>query len=73
MPTPLPGYQTTYDTVKEGSGATVNKGATVTVHATGIVKETGKKFWYVILPFSHKKMTYNVLVTPPPHQQPPPA
>ena len=47
MATPLPGFQTTYDTIKPGSGQTVTKGATVTVHATGIVKETGKKFWYV--------------------------
>merc|ERR1712232_1375336 len=28
-----------------GEGAEVVKGATVTVHATGVVKETGKKFW----------------------------
>ena len=42
---PIPGYQTTFETVKPGSGATVGKGATVTVHATGTVKETGKKFW----------------------------
>mmetsp|Transcript_59054 Transcript_59054/g.129355 ORF Transcript_59054/g.129355 Transcript_59054/m.129355 type:complete len:120 (+) Transcript_59054:66-425(+) len=41
----LPGYKTTYETIKEGNGQTVAKGATVTVHATGIVKQTGKKFW----------------------------
>mmetsp|Transcript_14600 Transcript_14600/g.30873 ORF Transcript_14600/g.30873 Transcript_14600/m.30873 type:complete len:117 (-) Transcript_14600:326-676(-) len=41
----IPGYKTTRRTLKEGSGASVVKGATVTVHATGIVKETGKKFW----------------------------
>lgn len=29
----------------EGHGATIEKGDRVTVHATGIVKETGKKFW----------------------------
>ena len=31
--------------LKEGAGDVVSKGNTVTVHATGIVKETGKKFW----------------------------
>ncbi|KAJ8598186.1 hypothetical protein CTAYLR_007386 [Chrysophaeum taylorii] len=32
-------------TIKPGSGAAVVKGAKVTVHATGFVKETEKKFW----------------------------
>jgi peptidylprolyl isomerase len=41
----IPGYKTTYTVVTPGSGQTVAKGNTVTVHATGIVKETGKKFW----------------------------
>ncbi|KAL1503983.1 hypothetical protein AB1Y20_010399 [Prymnesium parvum] len=41
----LPGYKTTYRTISEGSGAEVRKGSSVTVHATGVVKETGKKFW----------------------------
>mmetsp|Transcript_54806 Transcript_54806/g.128135 ORF Transcript_54806/g.128135 Transcript_54806/m.128135 type:complete len:118 (-) Transcript_54806:163-516(-) len=45
MPTAIPGVQTTYELVKEGTGAVVGKGATVTVHATGTVKQTGKKFW----------------------------
>merc|ERR1719383_571406 len=36
---------TTYEIIKEGSGAEVAKGASVTVHATGVVRETGKKFW----------------------------
>merc|ERR1711862_33957 len=36
---------TTYEILKEGSGAAVAKGAKVIVHATGIVKESGKKFW----------------------------
>ena len=31
--------------VVEGSGDPVPAGATVTVHATGVIKETGKKFW----------------------------
>jgi len=48
----LPGYETTYEIIKAGDeGApVVQKGCTVTVHATGVVKETGKKFW---LGFSH--------------------
>ena len=43
--TAIPGYQTTYEILKEGSGDKVEKSKTVTVHATGVVKETGKKFW----------------------------
>ena len=44
--TPAPGCNgTVFNTLKAGSGAEVTKGATVTVHATGVVKETGKKFW----------------------------
>ena len=43
---PAPGCNgTTFKTVKAGSGGTISAGATVTVHATGVVKETGKKFW----------------------------
>ncbi|EER14172.1 Peptidyl-prolyl isomerase FKBP12, putative [Perkinsus marinus ATCC 50983] len=42
---PIPGYKTVYNILKAGSGATVQKGNTVTVHATGSVQETGKKFW----------------------------
>ena len=46
MGTPAPGCNgTVYNILKEGSGAEVKKGAKVTVHATGVVKETGKKFW----------------------------
>jgi U3 small nucleolar RNA-associated protein 21 len=45
MATKLPGYETTVMTVKEGSGAKIAKGDRATVHATGVVKETGKKFW----------------------------
>merc|ERR1712054_444971 len=44
-PTAIPGYKTTKETIKAGSGATVSKGDEVTVHATGTVKETMKKFW----------------------------
>jgi len=43
--TELPGYKTVFKTLSEGSGAAVTKGAKVTVHATGVVKESGKKFW----------------------------
>merc|ERR1712048_939169 len=42
----IPGYKTTKEILKAGSdGASVTKGCTATVHATGVVKETGKKFW----------------------------
>ena len=43
-------YQTTYVIKKAGQleGATkVQRGHTLTVDATGVVKETGKKFWCV--------------------------
>merc|ERR1712226_1266703 len=43
--TAIPGYQTTYELLKAGAGDKVGKGNTVVVHATGVVKETGKKFW----------------------------
>ena len=33
----LPNLNTTYRILKAGSGASVTKGATVTVHATGII------------------------------------
>lgn len=35
---------------QEGKGPAVAKASNVTVHATGIVKETGKKFWYDSVP-----------------------
>eukprot|EP00444_Apocalathium_aciculiferum_P010288 CAMPEP_0183387330 /NCGR_PEP_ID=MMETSP0370-20130417/3116_1 /TAXON_ID=268820 /ORGANISM="Peridinium aciculiferum, Strain PAER-2" /LENGTH=155 /DNA_ID=CAMNT_0025565895 /DNA_START=77 /DNA_END=544 /DNA_ORIENTATION=- len=42
----IQGVQTTYKTLTEGTGdAVVEKGDTVTVHATGIVRQTDKKFW----------------------------
>merc|ERR1719323_2143565 len=55
--TAIPGYQTTYELLKAGSGAKVEKGKTVTVHATGVVKETGKKFWSTKDP-GQKPFTY---------------
>lgn len=45
-PTPIAGFKTTYNIIKAGDGAAVvQKGSMVTVHATGVVVETGKKFW----------------------------
>eukprot|EP00747_Dinoflagellata_sp_TGD_P151094 gnl/TRDRNA2_/TRDRNA2_177179_c0_seq1.p1 gnl/TRDRNA2_/TRDRNA2_177179_c0~~gnl/TRDRNA2_/TRDRNA2_177179_c0_seq1.p1 ORF type:complete len:119 (+),score=23.24 gnl/TRDRNA2_/TRDRNA2_177179_c0_seq1:97-453(+) len=44
-PQPVPGYKTTMETLQPGNGPIVKKGATVTVHATGVVQQTGKKFW----------------------------
>ena len=41
----IKGFKTTYKIIKPGSGPSVEKGAQVTVHATGIVKESNKKFW----------------------------
>ena len=46
MGTPAPGCNgTVYNILAAGEGASVKVGATVTVHATGVIKETGKKFW----------------------------
>ena len=46
MGTPAPGCNgTVYNIIKEGTGEGVKAGKTVTVHATGVIKETGKKFW----------------------------
>merc|ERR1712176_314193 len=43
----ISGVKTTYKVLTEGKnpGPIVEVGDTVTVHATGIVQETGKKFW----------------------------
>eukprot|EP00854_Cymbomonas_tetramitiformis_P011306 gene11306-13358_t len=42
----VPGYNTAYEILQAGNGeATVEAKDTVTVHATGIVKETQQKFW----------------------------
>lgn len=43
--TAIQGYKTTYATLQQGSGGTVKKGSQVTLHATGVVQQTGKKFW----------------------------
>merc|ERR1719174_1725491 len=44
--TTIPGYKTKYNVLVQGSGSrVVTRGNTVTVHATGVVKETGRKFW----------------------------
>ncbi len=45
--TAIAGFKTTFEVTRPGAegGAKVAKGATVTVHATGVVVETGKKFW----------------------------
>lgn len=44
---PIPGYKTTMEVIKHGSGGvkTVVAGCRVTVHATGSIKDTGFKFW----------------------------
>lgn len=45
---PLTGYDTTYTITAPGGhdvAVFVKKGDTVKVHATGIVEESGKKFW----------------------------
>ena len=41
----ISGYRTTYDVITAGSGDTVTKGSSVTVHATGVVEESGYQFW----------------------------
>merc|ERR1739848_873235 len=41
----VPGCRTTLQIKNPVQGAAVSKGNTVTVHATGVVRETGKKFW----------------------------
>merc|ERR1719407_34406 len=46
MTTPAPGCNgTQYTILREGNGKEITKGSTATVHATGVVKESGKKFW----------------------------
>lgn len=43
--TAVPGCDTTYEIVTEGTGAEVKAGQTVTVHATGVVQESSYQFW----------------------------
>ena len=63
----IAGYKTTYEVQKAGSGASVVKNAKVTVHATGVVKETGKKFWSTKdpgqQPFSYNAGVGQVIIT----------
>eukprot|EP00588_Corethron_pennatum_P009514 CAMPEP_0194266704 /NCGR_PEP_ID=MMETSP0169-20130528/1524_1 /TAXON_ID=218684 /ORGANISM="Corethron pennatum, Strain L29A3" /LENGTH=119 /DNA_ID=CAMNT_0039007449 /DNA_START=74 /DNA_END=433 /DNA_ORIENTATION=+ len=44
--TTVPGLATKYLVKVAGTGAAqINKGSTGTLHATGVVQESGKKFW----------------------------
>eukprot|EP00406_Dinophysis_acuminata_P045245 CAMPEP_0179310162 /NCGR_PEP_ID=MMETSP0797-20121207/52025_1 /TAXON_ID=47934 /ORGANISM="Dinophysis acuminata, Strain DAEP01" /LENGTH=115 /DNA_ID=CAMNT_0021019889 /DNA_START=58 /DNA_END=405 /DNA_ORIENTATION=- len=43
LSTPVSGYETTYDILREGSGAGIAAGQHATVHARGEIG--GKKFW----------------------------
>lgn len=47
LPNKIKGLKTTYGILSEGEEGSdaVTKGSKVTVHATGTVKESGKKFW----------------------------
>merc|ERR1712196_713820 len=48
----------TKECIKPGNGgAVVQKGSTATVHATGVVQQTGKKFWSTKDP-GQKPFTY---------------
>ncbi len=51
------GFKTLKKIVKVGHGPAVTAGKVVTVHATGSVKETGKKFWSTKDP-GQKPFTY---------------
>merc|ERR1712224_1072363 len=54
----IAGYETKYKIISEGSGAEVVAPKTiVTVHATGIVRQTGKTFWSTKDP-GQKPFTY---------------
>jgi peptidylprolyl isomerase len=55
----LQGFRTTYKVITLGSGSRkVAKRSIVTVHATGVVRETGKKFWSTKDP-GQKPFTYD--------------
>ena len=43
--TSIPGYKTTYQIIKPGTGDGIKARDKVTVHATGVVKENSYKFW----------------------------
>merc|ERR1719282_1894779 len=43
--TPIQGIETKYMTLAAGDGKEVVKGCKATVHATGTIEQTGKKFW----------------------------
>ena len=46
MSQPAPGCDgTTYEILKAGNGKEITAGCTATVHALGVIKESGKKFW----------------------------
>jgi FKBP-type peptidyl-prolyl cis-trans isomerase len=53
----ISGFKTLKRIIKAGSGPVVAPGMTVTVHATGSVKETSKKFWSTKDP-GQKPFTY---------------
>lgn len=53
----ISGFKTLKQVLKAGAGAKVMAGNTVTVHATGSVKQTGKKFWSTKDP-GQKPFTY---------------
>uniref|UniRef100_A0A7S4VCT8 peptidylprolyl isomerase n=1 Tax=Alexandrium monilatum TaxID=311494 RepID=A0A7S4VCT8_9DINO len=55
----VPGFKTTRETLQAGTGNdVVAKGRQVTVHATGVVQQTGKKFWSTKDP-GQEPFTYN--------------
>ena len=41
----IPGYQTTYEILKSGTGRKAQEEDSVLFHVSGVVKETGKKLW----------------------------
>ena len=56
--TAIEGYSTTMEVLQAGDGEkTITKGCTATVHARGVVQQTGKKFWSTKDP-GQKPFTY---------------
>mmetsp|Transcript_49414 Transcript_49414/g.92622 ORF Transcript_49414/g.92622 Transcript_49414/m.92622 type:complete len:116 (-) Transcript_49414:242-589(-) len=41
----VPGCKTQYEILKPGTGKAIEAGSSPTVHATGVVQQTGQKFW----------------------------